>query len=190
MIKSFIGIRFVALSLGSVISLLFLSANAFAYLITTAHLTGPNCINCPPGGQQALYTVSLAGTGQSDILERWLNYAVYDAETSEDTLQDEIAFSILGDAQGNWNTTLQFTLECDGDCDVVGDDGGSWETEAEIYVKIENSWGLDITDTNTLKVTCGMPAPMPEPSTVLLLSSGLFGLIGISRKKMRRGEAR
>ena len=54
-----------------------------------------------------------------------------------------------------------------------------------ISISIESSWGSEI-ETSTLTVQGAETAPVPEPSTILLMGAGLLGLVGFNRKRFSK----
>jgi hypothetical protein len=56
-----------------------------------------------------------------------------------------------------------------------------WIGYSDVSIQVDDTGGL--TDTDTFRVTV---SPIPEPTTMLLLGSGILGLAAVGRKKLKR----
>ncbi|MBI5085658.1 MAG: PEP-CTERM sorting domain-containing protein [Acidobacteria bacterium] len=165
----------------AVVALLAAASPILAVTVTSAVLSGPSSIKCPPDGNCATYTLALAGGDASSYLANWMNFAVYQDETIDDMLINETVFYVFGDANGNWTYSTTFQLCCTDGCEVTGSYASCWDSTAQVYALIEDSWGFDLKETNRLTVKC----EIPEPGSVLLIYSGL-GALGLFAARTRR----
>jgi hypothetical protein len=64
--------------------------------------------------------------------------------------------------------------------------GSSVLADTFTFFGVRSAWGWKDFSVNSIEIADSGTAPVPEPSSMLLLGSGLVGLAGFGRKKLRK----
>lgn len=101
------------------------------------------------------FTVTVTGIGASPSGND-LRWSVIDEDPLlNDELQAERTFTVTGSgATGAFTTTLTFYLHKNTAREVAGADGTSGEDPADVFVRIENWWGVNLGDSAVVSIGC------------------------------------
>ncbi len=119
-----------------------------------------------------------------DMLSLSFNYELTVAPDNEDYLVAVIDFVTYDLEIGTWNMSTADDLVLTGSHSI--ELTAFQNTTISLAFGIEaNDWGIDsvATFSNFDLTRTGEPAPVPEPATMLLVGTGLIGLIGVRGSK-------
>jgi hypothetical protein len=142
-------------------------------------------------GQATRITEATDGNLFSGIDQDAIVGAIEDAIAGEVNEYTTVGLGLSGDPSGldillpdeisgefNRNEDRTFTF----DLSMTGVTPGTYNFE--VYGLVDG--GIVATEIDSITVGDGGPAPVPEPSTMILLGSGLLGLAAFSRKKLKK----